>query len=135
MLKPYIFYGGKPQDGAFLVFAHTAKEARIVGWECCGSLLVDRYIDCRASLMRNSDYLFAEADQDKLIKDLPHVVLSPRCCDECHYWGKSAIGHDGLCEECREEKQPIIKYAAGVPGHDPDCECGRCQAWGSVVIE
>ncbi len=28
-----------------------------------------------------------------------------------------------------------LRKGEGAPGHDPDCECGRCQSWGSVVIE
>ncbi len=102
MLKPYTFHGGEPIYGAALVFAHNAKEARKVGWDFFGDLFTDRYIDCRVNLMRDSDYLFADADQEKLKNDLPHAILEPKSCSDCEMWGHSEIGLDGLCEECRD---------------------------------
>ncbi len=103
MLKPYMFYSYDPSDGAALVFAHTAREAIKIGWDRFGDLFADRYIDCRASLMRNSDYLFVDADPEKLKNDIPHAVLEPTGCKSCETWGKSPIDANGLCEDCQYE--------------------------------
>lgn len=103
MLKPYMVFSNfsGSAEGALLVFAHSVREARKVGWRCFSGELTDQYIDFGANLIRNSDFLLAEADIPKLIADEPHGVWNIKSCKWCERWGQSAIGDDELCEDCR----------------------------------
>ena len=100
-LKPYMGYsiGLGASEGAILIFAFTAKEAKKIGYRA--SILTDEYIDFAVRLMRNSPYLFKDADQEKLKSGMPHVIDNPTSCRHCESWG-SEIGDDGLCQDCRE---------------------------------
>lgn len=105
MLKTYMVYSRflTPSEGALLVFAHNVQEARVVGWQATsGADLTDDYLDFGACAMKGRDWLFAEANQEKLSQDIPHLVWDIKSCDECEKWGHSPIGDDGLCDECRE---------------------------------
>jgi hypothetical protein len=104
MLKPYMIYSryAGQYEGAALVFAHTAKEARKIGWNGIGSDLTGgEYIDLAATLMKNSPWIFGEADVEKFDKDEPHVIDDPRCCTSCEMWGLELFS-DGLCQNCRD---------------------------------
>lgn len=108
MLNAYMIYSraAGPEEGAALVFAHTVREARKIGYPGIGNDLTgDEYIDLAADLIRNSPYLFQEADPDKLARDVPHVIDNPRSCDRCERWGQSAIGEDCLCDICKSDKE------------------------------
>jgi len=104
-MKPYMIFSRclGSEEGAMLVFANSAQEARITGWKSDGSMLTDEYIDLGARLMKNSNWLFLEADKEKFSNGIPHVVWNPRYCERCELWGQSEIGEDGLCDECRDE--------------------------------
>jgi len=100
----YMVYseGAGCEEGAALVFAHTSKEARKVGWNEVGCLFTGEYIDFASTRLRNHDWLFEEANQEKLVDDIPHAIDNPKCCKGCEMWGgDSRIGEDGLCDECR----------------------------------
>jgi hypothetical protein len=104
MLKPYMVYSRLvgPEEGAALVFADSARQARNIGYGPCSDF-IDGYIDCASNWLKNVPWLFEEANKDKLAKDEPHVIVSPKCCSSCEHWGQSPIGEDGICEDCREE--------------------------------
>ena len=91
------------EEGAFLVFAHLATEARKVGWAYASYTLTDEYIDLAARRLRNKPWLYKEADQAKLSNGVAHVIDDPVSCSSCFYWGVSPIGEDGLCSDCRAE--------------------------------
>ena len=103
-LKPYMIYsaGAGPEEGAMLVFAHSVREARKIGWQQGGNDLTSEYIDLAANILRDCPWLYVEADQIKLLNDEPHLVWNIRFCEYCGQWGQSEIGEDGLCEECRD---------------------------------
>lgn len=98
----YSRYAGE-QDGALLVFAHTVREARKVGWENGGTDLTDEYIDIAARRLRDLEYLRDEADLIKLHDDVPHLVWNIKSCKQCEMWGRGRINEDGLCQECQDE--------------------------------
>ncbi len=107
-MKPYMGYDnlGGSAEGAILIFAHTAREAKKVAWgfysfiqEVCD----DEYINLRVTLMKDCDYIFKEANQDKLKANTPHVIESPTGCKGCEQWGYE-LNNEGYCEDCEEEK-------------------------------
>lgn len=104
MLNAYMIYSrcGGSELFAALVFAHTAQEARVVGWHGIGCDLTDEYTDLAANRLRNKPWLFDEALAVKFANDEAHVIDSPKTCRTCEFWGQSPIGDDGLCEGCRQ---------------------------------
>lgn len=103
MLNTYMIfsrYDGQ-WDGASLVFAHSAKEARVVAWRS-GNLFTSEWIDLAVRRLWNKLWLYDEALPDKLANGEAHVIDAPVSCGVCEFWGHSPIGDDGLCEGCRE---------------------------------
>ena len=100
-LKPYMAYGreGGPQECAVLVFAPTAKVAKKIAWEGAKSELTDEYTDLAVNLERGKEFLFADADQEKLYLRIPHLIMDPTCCKSCEHWGMK-LNEQGLCEGC-----------------------------------
>ena len=80
---------------AFLVFAKTEIRASIIGrrklldWE-------KPYIE----EITGKDYLYENADQEKLEKNIVHYVY-PLCCGSCRVWSVR-INFLGFCKECFE---------------------------------
>jgi len=99
MLKAYMVYSrtAGSQESAALVFAHTAREARIVGWNSCSWDITDEYIDLAVRLLPDKPWIFSEK-----ISDDPHVIDSPKCCEICGLWGKEPYD-DKICVDCAEE--------------------------------
>lgn len=104
-LKPYMGYSrsGGSAAGAVLIFAHTAREAKklafpeLKGW-CDGQ----EWIDVAVRKLKK-EYLYAEADLEKLKNNIPHVIYSPTItCKQCECWGLELNG-DGICTNCIEE--------------------------------
>ena len=103
-MKAYMGFmreAGAP-EGACLIFAHTIREAKKLACPVIISWGTD-FIDVGVRLLRNSDHLFVEGDQDKLAKDIPHIIEEPTCCKRCLLWGHP-INEDGLCESCAEDE-------------------------------
>jgi len=113
MLKTYMAYSreGGPQEGAFLVFAHNSQEAKRISWDEVRDLICDEYIDVAIKLLKEPA-LYKDADQEKLAKDIPHVVDNPTSCSHCDTWG-SELSEEGLCESCIEEMEDIAQVGEG----------------------
>lgn len=95
-LKMYMGYSGcaGSEEGAVLVFANTAKEARKLTYK--NGLVVEEFIDSRARLLKEDSFLRAQQKHD-----YPHVIESPIICKYCAQWGKEM--HDNeQCEDCFE---------------------------------
>ena len=101
-LKPYMYFSRHEgqQEAAVLIFAHTAKEAKKVAWKEIGDLFVYDYTDIGIRLLRNSDYLFDNADPKLVASDTPHAIDSPKGCEQCELWGDELV--DGRCQSCRD---------------------------------
>lgn len=95
-LKMYMGYSGfnGQSEGAVLVFANTAKEAKRLTYE--NGLVVDEFIDARARLLQEDRFLRAQQ-----MFDYPHVIESPKVCKHCELWGKE-MHDDEQCEDCYE---------------------------------
>jgi hypothetical protein len=111
MLKPYCGFSraGGPAECAVLILAHSAREARKVGWQgtCCD--ITDEYIDFAVRLMRDSEHLLKHGNVLDLASDQAHVVWDVPDCKQCECWG-DPIGPDGLCPGCRDDN--LLEKAA-----------------------
>lgn len=102
-LKAYMAFSrmGGPESGAFLVFAHTAKEAKKISWPAALLICEDfGFLDLGIRLIKDAPWLFGEMEKDE-----PHVIECPKSCNECEKWGHSRINEDGICEMCRNGEE------------------------------
>jgi len=101
-MKAYTAYSNTlgPCEGAVLVFANTAREAKKLAWQTYVNDLCDNeWTDLRVTHEKKRPWLMEQA-----VKDIPHVIDAPLTCTECLLWG-GEIGDDGLCEDCRENME------------------------------
>jgi len=101
----YMGYVEDPREGAALIFACSVREAKLLAWSILRSWFQVDYIDISVRLVKDSEYLYAEADQEKLALDMPHVVESPRTCKDCELWGVSELNEEGYCNDCQDERE------------------------------
>ena len=98
-MRAYMAWSGvMPEDGAVLVFAHTAQEARRTAWPILESLYSGEWIYVRARWLRDVPWLIQQADEERWFGGVAHVIESPEACKCCGLWGDEL--EDGLCEDC-----------------------------------
>lgn len=105
-LKPYMgCYRDEPQEGAILIFAHTAKEAKKVGWSEPSWIRdsIDSFLDFRVTLIKNNPDILKDGNHEKLSNNIPHVNDSPTSCKGCGLWGK-VLNEKGLCDICTDDE-------------------------------
>jgi len=91
-----------PEEGAVLIFAHTAREAKKVGWYAVCLFFTMEFTDMAVRRITDSHgWLWSEANKEKLSKDIPHVNDNPHTCKRCEMWGHAEILDSGLCEDCQ----------------------------------
>ncbi len=100
-LRPYMASGPDSEEGAFLVFAYTARQARNISYPELSDWGIE-FLDTRVVWMKGKPHLFEEADQEKLAAGIPHFV-NPKCCASCEQWG-SPVDEEGICRNCRDEE-------------------------------
>ena len=59
------------------------------------------WIDVAVNLIRNSEYLYKEGNQELLRKSIAHSIESPHCCERCEQWGYE-LDKENICTNCRE---------------------------------
>ena len=104
-MKSYMASADEPCEGAILVFAHSVKEAKKTAWQSYSIIheICDcEYINLRVSWMKDCDYMFEQADQEKLKNGEPHIIETPISCNGCEKWGLE-LDEKGYCESCAEE--------------------------------
>jgi len=104
-MKRYMAYsreGGAP-EGASLVFAHNIKEAKREAWPSVCGYFTDDFTDMAVTLIKDSEFLNEQADQDKLQKDEAHVIFAPTGCKGCELWGYE-LNEEGYCEDCESDR-------------------------------
>ena len=111
-LKAYMGFsrGAGSPEGACLVFAHNAKEARRLAHSIVSNWFGESWIDTAVLWQKNSPHLFEEADQDKLKRGEPHAIECPKTCSECDLWG-SPMGKSGKCIDCEDEEEMFKEEA------------------------
>lgn len=102
-----------PEEGAVLIIANTAKQARKLAWQGC-FLGIDDWLDQAVRLIRDESALLL-ANQTKLKADEPHVVDSPLHCEACGWWG-AGLTEDQLCGNCNEHPGDDLVKRLGVDG-------------------
>lgn len=107
-VKPYMAFSrfDGPEEGAVLVLAQTAKEARRLAWQSGECLNVHDWIDLAVRWIKDAT-ITALANQDKLKASVSHVVGSPAGCDACGYWGVG-VTLEGLCCRCNQPPGEIL---------------------------
>lgn len=102
MLNMYMGYsrGAGQQEGACLIFAHTGKEAKNIGYPTICEWFDGGFIDMAVKRL-NAPHLMAEADAKKMETGIPHVVECPTTCPVCKTWGGAPLkdGRQG-CDCC-----------------------------------
>ncbi len=96
-MKAYMAYDNVcgPSEGACLVFANTAREAKKISFPTVRGWLDTEFTDHRVKLLHDT-HLF-----DLKAKDSPHVIENPPVCENCETWGGHPVdapGHCGFCE-------------------------------------
>lgn len=93
----YDYYAG-PEEGAALVFAATAKDARRLAWPTLREWFGGEWINCAVRWLR--------ADCAHLRRmDGPHVVEDPPVCRDCERWGPEPLEDDGRCTDCATDRE------------------------------
>jgi len=89
-----------PREGACLVFANTAREAKKIGWRIISYWGADSFIDTGVSFLKDrTDFL-----QSLKEKETPHAIESPPVCIRCETWG-GVLKEGDICEDCRDEEK------------------------------
>lgn len=97
-LHPYMVHDGDPSEGAALAFAHTAREAKTLGYPVVSGWNFEcAWTDVRVRRLRKHEaYLMSLA-----LKPEPHCIDDLPTCPSCQLWGAPVV--DGKCENCTEE--------------------------------
>lgn len=82
-----------PNDGAILVFAANAREAKKLAWPALYGWGTDFFIDVGIRWLRSDC-------EHMRRKEGPHVVESPPSCCDCEMWYSEPLDSDGRCEGC-----------------------------------
>ena len=85
------------EEGAILVVANTAKEAKKIAWQSGLCFNVDEYFDLSIRWLRNKE------NYEPLVKNtnVSHIVADPIYCKSCKIWGQGLdkFGNCGYCGE------------------------------------
>ena len=104
-MKMYMSYSGDPMEGASLVFANNAREAKKLAWKhdpCCDG---GDFTDVRVKLLKDKDFPWLRKEA---LKETPHVNDCPKVCEGCETWGQYEIGEDGYCGGCRPDDFCVV---------------------------
>jgi len=101
-LRAYMGYAGDPAEGACLIFAHTAKEAKPLAFQCCDAWFGSDYFAVRVRWLKGESemHLFSEADPEKLAAGIAHAIDDVPVCPQCETWGFKRVEGRDYCEGC-----------------------------------
>ncbi len=97
LLRAYMVSGIDPSEGAALVFAYSAKQAKQLGDPVVSDWGVS-YIDLRVKWMKGKEKKFL--NQYATSTTEPHVIDNPPYCNNCELWGGTPLNNMGVCQEC-----------------------------------
>ncbi len=98
-MKAYMGYSriAGSSEGACLVFATNAKEARKLAWRRCQFDLFEEWVEVAVKWIRDLPEHLKALDMGK-----PQCLLDVPSCQRCETWG----GHpceDGRCDNCESD--------------------------------
>jgi hypothetical protein len=102
-MNAYMGYsrGCGPDEGACLIFANTAREAKKQAYPILNGWGNTDWTDVGIKKL-DKPHLFAEADKAKLAAGIAHAIECPKTCERCEHWGYE-LNNDGLCENCIDD--------------------------------
>lgn len=90
-------------EGAVLVFANRAADAKQMAFGTIRSWLDSEWIDVRAMwLSRDAAWLAEQEGVD--LEGPPRMIESPKYCQRCEAWGSAPLDSEGICDSCREDE-------------------------------
>ena len=92
-MRMYMAWEGDcPHEGASLVFANTARDAKSIAQG--SSFYSGEWIGLRVRWLKDSPWLWAYQKGDK-----PQLIDCPEVCNNCELWGGQFYKHGcSLCE-------------------------------------
>lgn len=107
-LKMYMGYShdAGSEEGACLIFAVNSDEARKLSFPLMKDWHDSDWTDARVSLIKGQEFLYKEANQEKLNNGISHLIDSPTACNNCNQWGQE-LDEKGLCEGCADDEIQI----------------------------
>lgn len=117
-----------PIEGAALVYASSAREAKQVAWSVVSGWH-DGYLDLDVRWIKNPINVILLVDDDKIEGKIPHCIESPVACESCNTWGVGII-NGAYCSDCYGY---VGDELAALYGFEPPSEMEREAA--HVVIK
>lgn len=105
-LRAYMVCEGDPGDGAALVLAFTAREAKKIGALEVSDWGDGRWTDLRVTWLRDADLSYLVTQNPGNGGRLCNT--RPLSCDSCEQWHPRAL-IDGRCDECHVEARKVIQ--------------------------
>lgn len=100
ILHPYMGFsrGIGSEEGALLIFAFCAKQARQLGWPLVSCWTNGEWLDMAVRrIWDNTEWL-----RNKYLKsNKPCVIESPDVCPHCNVWGGEV--YEDRCSECEDQ--------------------------------
>lgn len=100
-MRAYIGYDGPggTGEGAVLIFANTAKEARRLGFGEINGWFDTEWIDMRVNWLKNLPNHLKKLDTGDV-----RVIDSPPSCPNCMLWGYVLVQDGKYCEYCFKDE-------------------------------
>lgn len=106
-LRAYRVSGPEPSEGASLVFAANARDAKRLGWRSIDflpELCWHGYVDVRVKWLREGADFHRNAEMEA--KGESYVVESPDICERCELWYADGLEPTTrLCWSCFEDDE------------------------------
>jgi hypothetical protein len=88
--------GPDPAEGAVLIFANNARQAKQLA---AGSVIANgEWIDLRVRWLKDSPHL-----ESQKLSDEPHVIDDPEGCQRCEMWGGVLNEDRQGCSFCSDD--------------------------------
>ena len=91
-----------PGEGALLVFANTAGQAKKLGFGTVNDWFDSEWHEVAAHWLRQSEEYLAEQEGVDLEGE-PRLIESPKGCQRCELWGEP-LDSEQVCESCRDNE-------------------------------
>jgi hypothetical protein len=86
-----------------LVFAHSARDAKRLGWRTIKEWTGSEYLVVARPLPGKEGWLSEQEGVD--LEGEPRMIESPKACQRCEMWGRTPLNAFGVCEFCDMEEE------------------------------